>query len=115
SGSDTFKEVMGNLNIAKGNYTQAAADLAAANTNSTALAQILSKDYASAKTTLNNVKNADATTSYLKAILGARTNDSSAVVANLKDAIAADPSLANRAANDLEFTKFASAVKSLVK
>ncbi|MCF0196516.1 MAG: tetratricopeptide repeat protein, partial [Bacteroidaceae bacterium] len=33
SGSDTFKEVMGNLNIAKGNYTQAASDLAAAGTN----------------------------------------------------------------------------------
>ena len=41
SGSDTFKEVMGNLNIAKGNYTQAASDLAGVKGNSAALAQIL--------------------------------------------------------------------------
>ena len=61
------------------------------------------------------MKNADATTSYLKAILGARTNDSSAVISNLKNAIAADPSLATRAANDLEFKNFESAVNSLLK
>ena len=113
SGADTYKEIKGNLNIAKGNYTQAAADLAGANTNSAALAQILAKDYASAKNTLNNVKVADATTSYLKAVLAARTGDAIGVAANLKDVAKADPSLAERAAKDLEFAKFANAVKNL--
>ena len=115
SGADTFKEMMGNLNIAKGNYTQAASDLAGSKTNSAALAQILAKDYTSAKSTLESVKNADATTSYLKAILAARTGDANAVASNLKNAVQQDASLATRAANDLEFSKYANAVKSLTK
>lgn len=115
TGSDTFKEVMGNLNIAKGNYTQAASDLAGVNTNSAALAQILAKDYTSAKTTLSKIKNADATTSYLQAVLAARTGDASALPSSLKNAIQQDATLAARAAKDLEFAKYANVVKNLVK
>ena len=115
SGSNTFKEVMGNLNIAKGNYTQAASDLAGVNTNSAALAQILAKDYTSAKTTLSKIKNADATTSYLQAVLAARTGDASSLASSLKDAIQKDSTLATRAANDLEFAQFASTIKNIVK
>ena len=115
TGSDTFKEVMGNLNIAKGNYTQAASDLAGVNTNSAALAQILAKDYTSAKTTLSKIKNADATTSYLQAVLAARTGDANALSSSLKNAIQQDGTLAARAARDLEFAKYANVVKNLVK
>lgn len=115
TGSDTFKEVMGNLNIAKGNYTQAASDLAGVNTNSAALAQILAKDYTSAKTTLAKIKNADATTSYLQAVLAARTGDASTLASSLKSAIQQDATLATRAANDLEFAKFESTIKNIVK
>lgn len=115
SGANTFKEVMGNLNIAKGNYTQAASDLKGTISNSAALAQILAKDYASAKNTLANIKNADATTNYLKAVLAARTGDSSTVASSLRSAIQQDPTLATRAANDLEFAKYESAIKSLLK
>ncbi len=115
SGSNTFKEVMGNLNVAKGNYAQAASDLAGVASNSAALAQILAKDYTSAKNTLSSIKNADATTSYLQAILAARTGDASTVTSALASAIRQDPSLADRAANDYEFVKYASAVKSLLK
>ena len=115
SGSDTFKEVMGNLNIAKGNYTQAASDLAGVNTNSAALAQILAKDYTSAKTTLVKIKNADAITSYLQAVLAARTGDASTLASSLKSAIQQDATLATRAANDLEFAKYASTIKNIVK
>ncbi len=115
SGSNTFKEVMGNLNIAKGNYTQAASDLAGVNTNSAALAQILAKDYTSAKTTLSKIKNADATTSYLQAVLAARTGDASTLATSLKNAIQQDGTLASRAANDLEFAKYASTIKNIVK
>ncbi len=115
SGSNTFKEVMGNLNIAKGNYTQAASDLAGVASNSAALAQILAKDYTSAKNTLSSIKKADAITSYLQAILAARTGDASTVTSALASAIRQDPSLAERAANDYEFVKYASAVKSLLQ
>jgi len=115
SGSDTFKEVMGNLNIAKGNYTQAASDLAGVKTNSAALAQILAKDYTSAKATLASIKNADAITSYLQAILAARTGDANTLTSALANAIRQDATLATRAANDLEFAKYENAVKSLLK
>ena len=115
SGANTFKEVMGNLNIAKGNYTQAANDLAGTMTNSAALAQILAKDYATAKKTLAGIKNADAITSYLQAVLAARTNDASTLASSLKSAIQQDATLAKRAANDLEFANYESAIKSLLK
>lgn len=113
SGANNFNEIMGNLNIAKGSYQQAASNFNGVNTNSAALAQILNKDYASAKTTLNNVKNADAYTSYLKAIVAARTNDAAGVNSNLKDAISKDASLKDYATKDLEFASFQSTINSL--
>lgn len=100
-----YKEVLGNLNIAKGNYAQAAQDLAGVKSNSAALAQILNKDYAAAAQTLATIAAPDATTSYLKAILSARTNQNTQALANLKDAFAKDASLKARAAKDLDFTK----------
>ena len=83
--------------------------------NSAALDQILAKDYTSAKNTLSSIKKADAITSYLQAILAARTGDASTVTSALASAIRQDPSLAERAANDYEFVKYASAVKSLLQ
>ena len=115
SGADTFNEVMGNLNIAKGNYTQAAQNLKGVTTNSAALAQILAKDYASAKNTISNIKNTDAITSYLQAVLAARTGDTGTLTNALKSAIQQDGSLAQRAAKDLEFANYESVIKSLVK
>lgn len=113
SGANNFNEIMGNLNIAKGAYQQAASNFNGVNTNSAALAQILNKDYASAKTTLNNVKNADAYTAYLKAIVAARTNDAAGVNSNLKEAVSKDASLKVYAAKDLEFASYQSTINSL--
>ena len=115
TGANTYSEVLGNLNLAKGNYAAAAANLTGVNTNSAALAQILNKDYAAATTTLANITNADAYTSYLKAILAARQNDASAVVSNLQSAIQLNPDLAARAAKDLEFAKYAAQIAGIVK
>ena len=95
--------MIGNLHIFTGNYAQAAQTLKGCKTNSAALAQILSKDYAAAAQTLANVPNQDATTSYLKAIVAARTNNNSAVLSNLRDAFAKDASFKAMAAKDLEF------------
>ncbi|MDO4929573.1 MAG: tetratricopeptide repeat protein [Bacteroidales bacterium] len=115
--ASNYKEIVGNLNIAKGNYAQAASDLAGVSSNSAALAQILNKDYASAASTLSTISAPDATTSYLKAILSARTGQSSTAISNLKDAIAQDSSLKSRAATDLEFASLFSnsTFQSLVK
>lgn len=115
--SKNYNEVAGNIAIAKGNYAEAAQKLAGVKTNSAALAQILNKDYTSAAQTLAAVPNADATTSYLKAIVAARTNQASTAISSLKDAIAKDASLKARAAKDLEFVKLFSdaSFQSLVK
>lgn len=115
SGSDTFNDIMGQLNIANGNYSAAAANLQNSKTNAAALAQILNKDYASANRTLANVQKPDATTSYLKAIVGARTGDSGVVKSNLQAAISQDASLGERARKDLEFSNYRSVVETLVK
>ena len=115
SGSDTFNEVLGNLNIAKGNFAQAQQNLAQTQTNSAALSQILNKDYAAAQKTLAAIKTPDATTSYLKAVLAARTSDTGALKSNLKVAIVSDSSLKERAANDLEFAKYQNTIADLVK
>lgn len=98
-----YNEVLGNLQIARGNWTQAAQALKGVNTNSAALAQILTKDYASAKRTLDAVATPDAMTSYLKAIAAARTGDTSAAKTALQKAISLDSSLAEYAAKDMEF------------
>lgn len=98
-----YNEVLGNLQIARGNWTQAAQALKGVNTNSAALAQILTKDYASAKRTLDAVAAPDAMTSYLKAIAAARTGDTAGAKSALQKAVSLDSSLADYAAKDLEF------------
>lgn len=99
-----ISEILGNLNLAKGNYSQAISNFANTNSNSAALAQIMSKNYSAAAQVLNNVKNANAMTEYLKAVLNARQGNNSAAATALKNAIAKDPSLAKYAANDLELS-----------
>lgn len=107
SGAKTLNEALGNFYIANGQYERAVNAFGDTKTNSAALAQILTKDYNKAKNTLSGVKNADAYTDYLNAIIGARTNNATMVISNLKNAIAKDPSIAKKAATDLEFAKYA--------
>jgi len=108
SGTPELNESLGNLYIAQGQYDRAVNSFGSTKTNSAALAQILAKDYNKAKTTLDGIQRPDAYTDYLKAVLGARTNNSSMVTTNLKNAIAKDRSLARHATTDLEFAKYAS-------
>lgn len=115
--AENYKEVLGNLNISKGQYAAAAQQLAGVNSNSAALAHILNKDYTAAAQALSAVSNPDATTSYLKAIVAARTKLTTTAVDCLRDAIAKDSSYKQRAAKDLEFVALRnnSAFKNLVK
>ena len=98
---------LGTLYTQKGDYAAAKKAYGSKATNNAAVQQILDEDYAAASRTLNNVKEPNATTAYLKAVVGARTNDTAAVWANLKSAIAQDAALKARAAEDIEFAKFA--------
>jgi len=107
TGANGLAEVLGNLNLAKGNYAQAEQDFKDVYSNSAALAQILNKNYASAAVTLKYIKNPDATTDYLKAILGARMGNTVDAAQALQAAIAKDPSYAKYAANDIELKNVA--------
>ena len=107
SGVAELSEALGVLYLEQGEWAKAANSFGSVKSNNAALAQILTKDYNKASQTLNAVPNADAITSYLKAIVAARTNDANGVVSNLKDAIAKDGSLKKEAAIDLEFAKYA--------
>jgi len=111
TGADAANEALGNLYIKQGKYAQAVSAFGDAKTNSAAQAQILNKDYNKAKATLQAVANKDAMTDYLMAIVGARTENASLVSSSLKSAIAKDSSLAAKAANDIEFAKYANALK----
>ena len=97
-------EALGNLNIAKGNYATAVQNFGDSNSNSAALAQILNKDYAAAVATLKSIKNRDAMTDYLMAVVLNRQGNTATAKDYLQKATAADPALAAYAAKDLEFS-----------
>ena len=98
-------EALGNLNIAKGNYTEASDNLKKSFSNSSALAEILVKNYTTANNILRNVKNKDGMTDYLHAIVSARQGSFSVAESFLRAAFAKDPSLKEYAQKDLELAK----------
>ena len=111
TGANAVNEALGNLYIKQGQYQRAVNAFGDAKTNSAAQAQILAKDYNKAKATLEAIKNKDAMTDYLMAIVGARTNNESLVANSLKSAIAKDATMAAKAATDIEFVKYAGLLK----
>ena len=68
---------------------------------------MLNKDYSKARYTIEKIEKPDATTHYIKAVIGARTQNISLVYDGLKEAIKLNPAFAQKAANDLEFRKYA--------
>lgn len=96
-------QVLGYLYLSQGEYAKAQTAYGDYASNNAAVAQILNRDYSKALATLSAIAKPDATTEYLRAIIGARTNDSSAAIAALRRAIELDSTLTTRIANDLEF------------
>ena len=111
TGANTANEALGNLYIKQGQYDRAVNAFGDTKTNSAALAQILAKDYNKAKNTLNAVKNPDAYTNYLMAIVGARTNNADLVKSSMAKVAQQDASLAAHAQVDREFAKYANEIK----
>ncbi len=111
TGANTANEALGNLYIKQGQYDRAVQAFGATKTNSAALAQILAKDYNKAKSTLSAVKNPDAYTNYLMAVVGARTNNADLVKSSMDKVKQQDAALAAKAQNDREFAKYANEVK----
>ena len=102
-----LKAAQGTYYTMKGDYKAAKEAYGNSATNNAAVQQILDEDYAGARQTLNNVKEPNATTAYLLAVVGARTNDRDAVYSNLKVAVEKDADLKAKAKDDIEFAKFA--------
>ena len=100
-------EIMGNLNLAKGNYAQAEENFAEIYSNSAALAQILNRDYVSAAVTLKYIKNPDAMTDYLRALMNAHMGNNNDAAEALKEALKKNPAFAKYANNDIELEKVA--------
>jgi hypothetical protein len=103
---DALNYVNGAIAIKKADYKKAVTLFGNAKMNNAALAKILTKDYAGARTILDGVEKPTATTNYLLAIVGARTNDRELAKVNLQKAVAADAKLKAKAVKDVEFMEF---------
>ena len=106
AGLEELSDALGVYYLTQGDNAAAVKTFGKSKTNNAALAQILTKDYAAAKSTLAGIATPDATTYYLTAVLGARTNNESMVRSNLEKAIKLNPAYAAKAKNDLEFAKY---------
>ena len=97
-----LSEALGNLHLAQGKYELAAQDLSNVISNSAGLVQLLTKDYEKAAQTLKAIKNGDAMTDYLQALVCARQGNDGMAGFFLRQAVEKDPSLAAFSQDDLE-------------
>ncbi|MFB6343446.1 tetratricopeptide repeat protein [Saccharicrinis sp. FJH62] len=97
---------LGLVNIHEGNYAAAVKNLGNSATNNAALAKILTEDYKGALATLNSVENPICMTDYLKAIVGAKTNDKTLVMSSLKAGVEKNEALKKMAVTELTFAEY---------
>lgn len=97
---------MGILNIMDGDYSSAVSNMSSYKTLNLALAQILNGNAEAALATIDASEDAtSAEAYYLKAIVGARTDNNDLMMKNLKLAVNKDNSLKEKALKDVEFIK----------
>ncbi|MFA6923923.1 MAG: hypothetical protein WC223_06680 [Bacteroidales bacterium] len=98
---------IGIINLRKGDYAGALASFSGITCNyNLALAQLLSKDNASATTTIDCIKEKTAYSYYLMAVVGARTNNVGMLTEGLTKAVQLDGKYKAQAKDDREFLKF---------
>lgn len=101
------EQAMGLMYLSEGKIQQAAEMLGKTPSRNGAVSQIMSHHYGEAAQTLEALPQNDATVHYLKAIVAARTQrDTLEVAQHLSKAIALNPKLAHKAAQDLEFVAY---------
>lgn len=105
-GQQGLGDALGTYYLKMGDNAAAVRAFGNAKSNNAALAQILTKNYTAAKSTLAGISKPNAMTYYLMAVLGARTNNESMLTTNLRQAIKLDNKLAAAAASDLEFANY---------
>ncbi|MDD6777884.1 MAG: tetratricopeptide repeat protein, partial [Bacteroidales bacterium] len=106
AGAEGLDEALGVYYLKLGDYDNAVKAFGESKSNNAALAQIMKNDYSKAKNTLSAVAQPDATTYYLLAVVGARTNNEQMVLSNLAQSVKLDKAMAEKAATDMEFAKF---------
>lgn len=100
--------------IQNGNYADAISNMGDNKTLNLALAKILNGEADAATSIIESSTEADSGLGYyLKAIIGARTNNKDLMLNNLNSAIAKDSSLKEKAKKDREFIKYIDDIKSL--
>ena len=105
--SNETKYNMGLIKIQSADYAEALANMDGYSTLNIAIAKIVSGDAAGALEVIEAADNNDSALAYyLKAIVGARTNNSDLVFSNLKTAIEKDADFKAKASKDREFVKY---------
>jgi len=104
--SDDVKFNLGTIKITQGAYADAVSYFGNQVEVNAALAKLLSKQNEAALSTLNSVKSDDALVYYLKAIVGARTQNNDLLFNNLRTACQKSADLKANAAKDAEFGKY---------
>jgi len=98
---------MGLIKIQSADYAEALANMDGYSTLNIAIAKIVSGDAAGALEIIEAADNNDSALAYyLKAIVGARTNNSDLVFSNLKTAIEKDADFKAKVSKDREFVKY---------
>lgn len=99
-------QALGYLYLKQGDYAKAITAYGSTVSENAAVAQILGGDYAKAIATLDAIVAPTAKTHLLKAIVSARTNNQSGVVASLQEVARLDASLLSGLGGNLEFAKY---------
>lgn len=97
---------LGVVYLHKGDYGAANKALEGDKTNNAAIAKLVVRDNAAAEQILKEVETPTELTHYLNAIVNARKGNKANMVSELKQAVK-DADLKKRAANDIEFAKYA--------
>ena len=97
---------LGLMTLKQGKYAEAARLLYDVATNNGIVAQIMNKDYSRALELIAKNLHPDATTSYLMAIVGARTGDTNLITEGLNSAFSLDPTRKSQIVTDREFSKY---------
>ena len=105
--SPEWSRARGAAEILNANYPAAIVIFGNTACNNAAIAQIMNNDYAGAASTLSRIENPNATTYYLNAVLGARTQNRDMVYSNLEKVMARDKRLGRSAKTDVEFARYA--------
>jgi Flp pilus assembly protein TadD len=104
---DDLNEALGVMYMMQGNFPQAETVMQKApHSNNTAIGKILMGDYDRATEVLDLVQMPDATTYYLKAIVGARSNVKDEVYKNMRAVMMRDEAMGEYAKSDMEFAKY---------